>query len=254
MPLTNPTTPPQRKAHTVYRAADGRVVPSVTGVLGVIAKPWLIPWANRLGLQGIDSEAHVSQAARIGTLAHAFVETRFTGEVLKRADLEAEHTEEEIAGALRAFRAYQAWAADKTITPILSETPLVSEAHRYGGTFDLYAEVDGRRELLDFKTSERVYDSHLIQLAAYRALLEEHGHPVEAVRVVLMPREPLVIDYEPSRVMEDTGREWSVFLAARQLYEAQKEIERTKARASRERRKARETSAATDIDWSRFED
>jgi hypothetical protein len=227
MPLTNPTTPPQRKAHTVYRAADGRVVPSVTGVLGVIAKPWLIPWANRLGLQGIDSEAHVSQAARIGTLAHAFVETRFTGEVLKRADLEAEHTEEEIAGALRAFRAYQAWAADTTITPILSETALVSEAHRYGGTFDLYAEVDGRRELLDFKTSERVYDSHLIQLAAYRALLEEHGHPVEAVRVVRMSREGSGHGDEELTAGE-LEPYWSIFASALELYRAQKNLDRVK--------------------------
>jgi hypothetical protein len=39
----------------------------------------------------------------------------------------------------------------------------------YAGTFDLIADLaDGNRWLLDIKTGSGVYDSHVLQLAAYR--------------------------------------------------------------------------------------
>ena len=47
------------KAHTAYKTAGGQRVPGVTTVLGVINKPALVPWANQLGLQGINSSTYV---------------------------------------------------------------------------------------------------------------------------------------------------------------------------------------------------
>ncbi len=42
------------KVHTRYKLKNGLLVPGVTTVTGVLDKPALIIWANRLGLQGID--------------------------------------------------------------------------------------------------------------------------------------------------------------------------------------------------------
>jgi hypothetical protein len=59
---------------------------------------------------------------------------------------------------------------------VASERPVLYDANgvagssiSYAGTFDLIADLnDGNRWLLDIKTGKGVYDSHVLQLAAYR--------------------------------------------------------------------------------------
>ena len=58
------------KAHIRYKLKDGTVVPGATTITGLLNKPFLITWANRLGLEGIDSTKYRDAAADIGTLAH----------------------------------------------------------------------------------------------------------------------------------------------------------------------------------------
>ena len=41
------------KAHTRYELKDGTYVPGTTTITGLENKPFLVPWANRLGLEGI---------------------------------------------------------------------------------------------------------------------------------------------------------------------------------------------------------
>lgn len=67
------------KPHTIYRTADGKRVPGVTTVLGIMNKPALVKWANTLGLQGIDSSAYVDETARVGTLAHEMIQEYLGG-------------------------------------------------------------------------------------------------------------------------------------------------------------------------------
>lgn len=93
------------------------------------------------------------------------------------------------------------------------------ESLRVGGTLDCYALVDGVPMVLDFKTTARVYDNHLIQVAAYRAMLEELGYAVEAAGVVPLPRDRHCAI--PMHVESDTGIYLEVFKAARALHEAQ---------------------------------
>lgn len=45
--------------------------------------------------------------------------------------------------------------------------------HRYAGTFDILAEVDGKFALVDIKTSQAVYDDYRLQTAAYFYALSE---------------------------------------------------------------------------------
>jgi len=58
------------KAHQRYKTSDGRPCVGVTTVTGKIAKPYLVNWANKLGLDGYDVGTYVDALARIGTLAH----------------------------------------------------------------------------------------------------------------------------------------------------------------------------------------
>jgi len=66
------------RAHQRYRLR-GEIVPSVTTVLGVINKPWLVSWANNLGLEGVSSEDYVDRTAQQGTIAHMMIQANSLG-------------------------------------------------------------------------------------------------------------------------------------------------------------------------------
>jgi len=210
------------KAHTQYRLSDGTRVPGVTTILGVINKPQLVKWANGLGLQGIDSTKYVDETSRVGTLAHEMIQEYLGG---PKVDF-ACYTEEHRDAAENAVISFFEW--EKRIGRMETlhiEMPLVSETWRYGGTVDWYGIIDGRRWLVDLKTSKGLYDEHVYQVSAYAALLQENGFPVEGVRLLRVGRtedegfDDHIID------APELEKSLVVFLAARKLYDAQKEYQ-----------------------------
>lgn len=173
------------KAHTRYKTDDGIKVPGVTTVLGLLAKPQLIVWANRLGLEGIDSTKYVDKAARIGTCAHAMIEA-----YLKSEKYESDqYSPDEVNQAENSLLKFYEWEKQVNIIPLESEISLVSKHYLYGGTVDCYAEIDGKKWLVDFKTGKSTYEEHAYQLAAYRELLRESGRDVQGCRIVRIGRD-----------------------------------------------------------------
>lgn len=217
MPFADPrvVVPSPRAPGRRYRLADGTRVPSVTQVLQVVAKPALIQWANRVGLEGVNAEEYRNETAVIGTTAHAMVEHYFRNVV---ADIE----EELRVQALPGFRNFLRWRHAHDVMPVLMETPFVSEQHGYGGTVDLVADVDGVRELIDLKFTRSIHNDQFFQLAAYRQLLAENGYPVDRVRIVRAERGEVKRRPFDERMLEDTGEHWDVFQAALALWRAQK--------------------------------
>lgn len=169
-------------AHTQYRLADGTRVPSVTTILGIVAKPALIAWANRLGLQGIDSSKYVDERAEQGTCAHALIEAHLKGSLAETGRFSADT----LAAAEVAYQKWLAWEREADLGEIDgSELPLVSEAMRVGGTCDLHAMVGRLSTVVDIKTSgSGIYPEHQTQAAVYAAMLEELGRRVDRVLIV----------------------------------------------------------------------
>jgi len=198
------------RPHQRYRLRDGAEVPGVTTVLGVLNKPALVTWANRMGLRGIDTGRYVDELATIGTLAHAIIIHSLGGPEPDFAD----HTANQRALAENAVLSFTAWRRGREMETVLAEVPLVSERYAYGGTPDWYGLVDGRRVLLDFKTGKAIYDEHLYQVAAYRGLLVENWHGVDEVRVLQVGRDEG--EGFSERVILGSAIEsyWRVFLAA----------------------------------------
>jgi hypothetical protein len=69
--------------------------------------------------------------------------------------------------------AYARWLDEFDVSPVVAERPVFHPQHGWAGTPDLLAEVTTReygRELwlLDIKTGKGVYESHVLQIAAYR--------------------------------------------------------------------------------------
>ena len=209
------------KAKAGYFLADGSRVPSVTTILGVIAKPALIPWANKLGLQGIDSTKYVDGLASVGTLAHDMILADLRGDV--PADCGKEYDKATVDLAENCFISFLNWKKDKTIEPILMEIPLVSELLRFGGRTDFYGKVNDRLAIIDFKTGKGIWPEHWYQLAAYSRLIEENGHAQAIDYAVLnIPRaETESFDFKMRSSLAD---EWMVFRAAMTIYNLQKQI------------------------------
>jgi len=157
-----------------YFANDGSKLPSVTQVLG----RWkdsggLLQWAFKQGQSGARSlYEERDKAADIGTLAHAMVENRLTGKSPGEALRDA--PDEFKPKAWQAYNSFETWMDNQRAIIISAETPLVSEAHRYGGTPDYVMRMpDGRLALGDVKTSTAIYRDHLMQVAAYGILWNE---------------------------------------------------------------------------------
>jgi hypothetical protein len=173
------------KAHNVYRLADGTRVPGVTTIVGVLDKPALVEWANRLGLAGVEVRRYVDDKADIGTLAHDMVICDLMGEKSDTAD----YSENQIKQATWAVQSFYRWLDSHKVKLLWAERPLVSEVHHFGGKPDIYAMVDDCLELIDLKTGSGIYPEHLTQVSGgYGILLRESNEPVERVRILNIPR------------------------------------------------------------------
>jgi len=206
------------KFHTVYKMADGTRVPSVTTIIGILNKPALLDWAWRLGLEGQDYKAVRDNAADIGTLAHYLVMCHLTGE---KPDT-GEYGPEDLDKAENALLKFWEWEKAHHIDPILVESPLVSEQYKFGGTIDLYCQMDGIPTLVDFKTGKGIYGEFFYQLAAYKSLLEETGHHVDSVRILRIGRDEN--EGFEERTMVDLSKHWALFKHCQAIYELQKEL------------------------------
>ena len=212
------------KAHTRYKLPDGKRCPGVTTITGMLGwnKQILVNWANKKGLEGIDTAKFVDDKAEIGTLGHKMVTDSLLGQKTDTDD----YSKNQIILATNSADSFFNWAKGKKIEPILIEKQLVSEEFGYGGTPDIFAKVDGVNELIDIKTGAGIYDEMVIQVVAYEWLIEENNEllPVDKVRILNIPRTKgeSFIEREVSREMGNAA--WEVFLHCLGIYKLRKEL------------------------------
>ena len=168
------------------------LLPSVTTVLGVAAKPGLDRWKQEQAILAAltlprlegeeeaewlsrvlsDSKAQGKQAADRGSAIHAIIESFFDGILLESIPTYCRNIE----NALQAAYGARLWIPEQSA----SHTEL-----KFGGKVDLQAKADKVKGILgvvvDFKTKETPlekvvpYDDHIMQMAAYRELLGLEG-------------------------------------------------------------------------------
>lgn len=159
---------------------DGQKVDGVTTIIGNgIPKPALINWAARevatFAADHLDTLTTLKRderidllkgshyrerdaAARRGTEVHGLAEKLVNGEEVT--------VPEELMGHVDSYlRFLDEWNP----TAILVEAVVGHRTHKWMGTFDLFAEIDGEPWLLDIKTTRSgIYGDTALQLAAYR--------------------------------------------------------------------------------------
>jgi len=178
------------KAHQRYRLKPttefpkGRIVPGVTTIIDILNKPALVPWANRIGLQGIDVKRYVDDKADIGTLAHAMIINQLLG---KKTDT-SEYSQNQIDAAENACLSFYEWQKKHNLLITSAEEPLISQQYGFGGQYDIYGVIDNTNELLDLKTGSGIWEEHYYQLGGYAILLDESYLPFERIRILNIPR------------------------------------------------------------------
>jgi len=231
---------------------DGESFPSVTHVLSVIGKPALIHWAanqerelvteaaadlyadlNRGGaapmirpvyLQTLAGRlgtvrAHrrtLERAGAIGTQVHHWIEWKLRQQLGQPVGAPPKVDEP----ARCACFAFLAWAERVRLAPRLIEQTVWSKKHRYAGTMDLLADVDGVLTLVDFKTGKAIYPEAHVQNVAYQVALAEMGHaaPAEGL-IVRLPKVSTEKDELEFATVPPVADLFPVFLAVREVWQ-----------------------------------
>lgn len=143
----------------------------------------LIHWAWTEGAEGRDYRDTRDEAAGAGTLAHEMVERDIRGlPPLKHPSRENETDDEwekllvKWVRANSSFDAYREWKEQTNLRPLLTELPLMSKRWLFGGTIDAVI-LNDKVALLDWKTSNGIYQDHIIQLGGGYAILWEENYP-----------------------------------------------------------------------------
>lgn len=166
---------------------DGKPVPGVTTILGVVNKPALPKWAAKSvaehvadnpdavdALRPLGRDAVVNalkevpwkrrdDAAHRGIALHDIAERLVLGE-----DVDVPDDLVPVVESTLDF--LDAW----DVRPVLTEARVGSREHWFAGTLDLVADTKHGRAILDYKSGKAIYASAAFQLNAY-AFAEFHG-------------------------------------------------------------------------------
>lgn len=231
------------KSHFYDVTADGVTerFPGVTGFLGVINKPALVPWAKKealslvekalLGRLGDQPSAPIEltkawitsvltdaskrpqkitqDAADLGTQAHAMIDLIVLGK-------EPTEIPEPIQAPVNAFRE---WWKSSGIKIILGDTKVASRKFGYGGSLDALGWRDGKFVILDWKTSSGLYNEYALQVAAYAQAFSETYACICEEAIVVRFGKKLPVEFEKKEV-NNLQFSFRTFLAAKELKES----------------------------------
>lgn len=175
-----------------YILPNGEKVSGTTTIIGRWKESGgLLQWAFKQGQSGVKSlyESR-DKAADIGTAAHNMVERHINGALPDHAiedTVKDLNLGDELASkAKNAFGTYLKWTEQSNVKIIskYQELQLVCPTLKYGGTPDALGKIGNDFVLLDWKTSNSVYPDYLMQLAAYKHLVEngirmDTGQPLD---------------------------------------------------------------------------
>lgn len=182
--------------HKQYYNTQGIEVPSVTTIISLLAKPALSKWANIMGFRKRSVDDILMVASTIGTLMHQCIELYLRNEKFSLKDEFQEHRNT----LLKRLDGFVSWLGYVELEPEFLEKEVVSE--KFGGTVDFYGSLDGKKVILDFKTSSRVYSSMFLQLAAYAHSIEEQGYEVDGVGIVHVTEKGTKLHYKSREEIE----------------------------------------------------
>lgn len=169
---------------------DNKPLHGVTSVLKYWGDPNpLLNWGVKTAVDAIEAGAPPEEARTAhlkkrdkagdkGTEVHARLEEAMNHWIEKKEAPALHHfpVEDDIIN----------WMKSENITPLASEMNVWSEKHWYGGIADGVVEKDGKKYILDFKTSGTVQTKYFYQMGAYSLAVKEMKKEAEVAGVVIV--------------------------------------------------------------------
>lgn len=212
---------------------NGQTIKSVTKVLDIISKPWLVPWAAKITCEKmaelltpgisydeiqltemLDTAKRASYSAKksagdIGTLVHNQIEQIIKGNPISKLV----HEEANLA-----VGRFLDWVNKNNVHFVMSEQVVYSRKYNFCGTLDFACVIDNKLVLGDLKTSNQIDKiNYGAQLAAYRmAREEEYGEKFHKCVLVRTGKKEGEFElWEPSDV--EMKKYKNIFLSALEL-------------------------------------
>lgn len=140
-------------------------------------------------------KAHTKKSDRgkdIGHIVHTMIEDFLLDRKTDDSLFEGVSDEDRFV-ANKSYASFLRWWHSLDIKRVLAtERPVYSRRFKYAGTFDLLVNINGKKYLLDYKTTNRskkapmgIYPEYFLQLGAYAyAYSEETGEKIDDVGIV----------------------------------------------------------------------
>lgn len=212
-----------------YYTEDGQFVPSVTTVLEAYPKgAAFYEWLKK---NGEDSDAIRDEAGRKGSLVHGLTELYDQGEVVTLLNDDGGISYK--VAEWNMFEKYVDFRNRFAFDIIHSEQTIVSPTLGFAGTLDRVIEMNGKKILVDIKTSGSVWPSYWLQLAAYRKLLfEMYGtETIDEVAILWLNAKTKTEGRKDTiqgkgwqlitRSESETKKDWQLFRATQELWKAE---------------------------------
>ena len=209
-----------------YQTQDGGFVPSVTTILE--AYPKGAAYFNWLKENGKDADEIRDEAGRRGSVVHKLTEMYDLGEEVNLVNPNGSIDYKLNEWAM--FERYVEFRKRFSFTTNCIELNIIGKDLGYAGTLDRVITLDGKKILLDIKTSNAIYPSYWLQLAAYRSLLlNSLGKQVDSVAILWLNAKTRTegkkgdiqgIGWQMI-TKEDTSKDLELFNATHQLWIAE---------------------------------
>ena len=168
---------------------NGRNVPRVTTILSEMqSDQGLLRYSNFLGFKHMDYNQMLNTAADIGKETHTFIENYIQKEIYTSP------TRQEVINCTDAFIKWWKILKSNYNIKVLGEEQSLT-CPWFGGTYDLLLDINGKKALVDFKTSNHITHRYFIQLAAYRYLIS-YNFNLQIDMCIILRMDKETSDYE----------------------------------------------------------
>lgn len=164
-------------------------------------------------------------AADTGTQIHNWIEQYVKGSKPEIPE------DQKVANGVMAFLD---WVEKNEVKILQSERLVYSKEYGYVGTLDAVAEVNGKKYILDFKSSKGIYETMLYQTAAYlKAWNEEHGDNIVNRYILKLGKEDGEFQAESFENLNDLQKDFECFKSLLFLKQRDKDLYQWKRSVNR---------------------
>jgi hypothetical protein len=164
-----------------YMTPEGVNLPSITTVLSILSRDSIAKWRKRVGEEVANQIS--TRASGRGTRVHEIIE--------KYIDNDPNFKDGYTPDIIQSFLAVQNILDDRIGNVYAQEAPLYSNHLGVAGRVDCVADFDGKRSIIDFKTSMKPkkldwIKNYFMQESAYAIMWEERtGQPITQLVTII---------------------------------------------------------------------